>query len=56
VQEKDDPIYAELRRLAGQHEEIVYGTVNADIVAQFPYERQLFAKANPVRSLWEMDL
>jgi hypothetical protein len=41
----DDPKFAELRRLVGQHEKIVYEAVKAGSVAQLPHESQLFAKA-----------
>jgi antitoxin (DNA-binding transcriptional repressor) of toxin-antitoxin stability system len=41
----DDPKFAELRRLVGQHEKIVYEAVKASRVAQLPHESQLFAKA-----------
>ena len=41
----DDPKFAELRRLVGQHEKIVYEAVKAGRVAQLPPESQLFAKA-----------
>jgi hypothetical protein len=43
--EMDDPTFAELRRLVGQHEKTVYEAVKAGRVAQLPYESQLFAKA-----------
>jgi hypothetical protein len=41
----DDPKFAELRRLVGYHEKIVYEAVKAGMVAQLPHESQLFAKA-----------
>jgi hypothetical protein len=41
----DDPKFAELRRLVGQHEKIVYQAVKAGRVAQLPHESQFFAKA-----------
>jgi hypothetical protein len=41
----DDPLFAKLRRLLGQHEKTVYEAVKAGNVAQFPHESQLFAKA-----------
>jgi antitoxin (DNA-binding transcriptional repressor) of toxin-antitoxin stability system len=41
----DDPILAELRKLVGQHEKIVYEAVKADTVDQLPHESQLLAKA-----------
>jgi len=41
----DDPKFAELRRLVGHHEKIVYEAVKAGRVAQLPHESQLFAKA-----------
>ena len=41
----DDSKFAELRRLVGQHEKMVYEAVKAGKVAQLPDESQLFAKA-----------
>ena len=41
----DDPQFAELRRLVGQHEKLVYEAVKAGRVTQLPHESQLFAKA-----------
>jgi len=41
----EDPKFAELRRLVGKHEKIVYEAVKAGRVAQLPHESQLFAKA-----------
>jgi hypothetical protein len=41
----DDPLFAKLRRLLGQHEKAVYEAVKAGNVAQLPHESQLFAKA-----------
>jgi len=41
----DDPLFAKLRRLVGQHEKVVYEAVKAGSVAQLQHESQLFAKA-----------
>jgi hypothetical protein len=41
----DDSKFAELLRLVGQHEKMVYEAVKAGRVSQLPHESQLFAKA-----------
>jgi hypothetical protein len=41
----DEPKFAELRRLVGQHEKVVYEAVKAGRVAHLHPESQLFAKA-----------
>lgn len=41
----DDRILAEVRRLAGQHEKLVYEAVKAGKVAELPHESQLYAQA-----------
>ena len=41
----DDPEFAKLRRLVGQHEKVVYEAAKAGSLAQLPHESQLFAKA-----------
>ena len=41
----DDPQFAELRRLVGQHEKLVFEAIKAGRVAELPHESQLYARA-----------
>jgi hypothetical protein len=40
----DDPKLTELRKLAGQHEKLVYEAVKSGCVAQLPHESQIIAQ------------
>jgi hypothetical protein len=41
----DDPKLTELRKLAGQHDKLVYEAVKSGMVAQLPHESQIVAQA-----------